>query len=101
MSSESDLLIQVEQTGSSSKSLPLTIRDLTVAYHRKPVIWDIDLSIPDGKLVSVVGPNGAGKSTLIKACLDLIPRASGEVSIYGQSYKKRPIMSVISWPPVF
>ena len=89
MSSESDLLIQVEQTGSSSKSLPLTIRDLTVAYHRKPVIWDIDLSIPEGKLVSVVGPNGAGKSTLIKACLDLIPRASGEVSIYGQSYKKR------------
>ena len=70
------------------KRVPLTIRDLTVAYHRKPVIWDIDLSIPEGKLVSIVGPNGAGKSTLIKACLDLIPRSSGEVMIYGQSYEK-------------
>ncbi|MDQ8193203.1 metal ABC transporter ATP-binding protein [Coraliomargarita sp. SDUM461004] len=70
------------------KRIPLTIRDLTVAYHRKPVIWDIDLSIPEGKLVSIVGPNGAGKSTLIKACLDLIPRSSGEVIIYGQSYEK-------------
>ncbi|MBC8189280.1 MAG: ATP-binding cassette domain-containing protein, partial [Puniceicoccaceae bacterium] len=63
--------MQNEQTVISPKSLPLTIRDLTVAYHRKPVIWDIDLTIPEGKLVSIVGPNGAGKTTLIKACLDL------------------------------
>ena len=70
------------------KSIPLSIRDLTVAYHRKPVIWDIDLTIPAGKLVSIVGPNGAGKSTLIKACLDLIPRSSGEVTIYGQPYEQ-------------
>lgn len=70
------------------KHLPLVIRDLTVAYHRKPVVWDIDLTIPEGKLVSIVGPNGAGKTTLIKACLDLIPRSSGEVSIYGQPYKQ-------------
>ena len=80
--------MQNEQTLISPKSLPLTIRDLTVAYHRKPVIWDIDLTIPEGKLVSIVGPNGAGKTTLIKACLDLIPRSSGEVSIYGQPYKQ-------------
>lgn len=63
---------------------PLAIRDLTVAYHRKPVVWDVDLSIPEGRLVSIVGPNGAGKSTLLKACLGLIPRSSGEVMIYGQ-----------------
>ena len=80
--------MQNEQTVISPKSLPLTIRDLTVAYHRKPVVWDIDLTIPEGKLVSIVGPNGAGKTTLIKACLDLIPRSSGEVSIYGQPYKQ-------------
>jgi len=70
------------------RSLPLWVRDLTVAYHRKPVVWDIDLAIPEGKLVSIVGPNGAGKSTLIKACLDLIPRSSGEVLIYASPYSK-------------
>lgn len=68
---------------------PLTIDDLTVAYNEKPVLWDIDLDIPEGKLVGIVGPNGAGKSTLIKACLDLVPRASGKVMIYGQSYRKQ------------
>ena len=48
----------------------LSVRDLTVAYHRKPVIWDIDHTIPQGKLLAIIGSNGAGKSTLIKACLD-------------------------------
>lgn len=67
----------------------LMVRDLTVAYHRKPVVWDIDLSIPPGKLVGIIGPNGAGKSTLIKACLDLIPKTSGEVSLFGQPYAKQ------------
>jgi manganese/zinc/iron transport system ATP- binding protein len=73
---------------SIDRSLPLVIRDLTVAYHRKPVIWDVELEIPEGKLVCIVGPNGAGKSTLIKACLNLIPRTSGKISIYGSTYEK-------------
>ncbi len=71
-----------------SSASPLSIEDLTVAYHRRPVIWDIDLEIPEGKLVAVVGPNGAGKSTLIKACLDLVPKASGLVQFYGKSYRQ-------------
>jgi manganese/zinc/iron transport system ATP- binding protein len=65
---------------------PLWIHDLTVAYHRKPVLWDINLTIPQGQLVAVVGPNGAGKSTLIKAVLGLVPRASGNITIYGKPY---------------
>src|SRR3972149_1872726 len=55
----------------------LEIHDMTVAYHRKPVLWDVDLTVPEGNLVGIVGPNGAGKSTLIKAALGLIPLASG------------------------
>ncbi len=72
-----------------SASSPLSVHDLTVAYYRKPVIWDIDLEIPEGQLIGIVGPNGAGKSTLIKACLELIPRASGEILVYGKPYRKQ------------
>ena len=68
---------------------PFLVRDLTVAYHRKPVVWDIDLEIPKGKLVGVIGPNGAGKSTLLKACLDLIPKTSGEILFFGDSYARQ------------
>ena len=62
------------------------IHDMTVAYQRRPVLWDIDLTIPEGNLVGIVGPNGAGKTTLIKAALGLVTLASGKVEIYGKSY---------------
>ncbi|MCC7019050.1 MAG: metal ABC transporter ATP-binding protein [Ardenticatenales bacterium] len=65
---------------------PLEIADLTVAYRERPVLWDIDLTVPKGVLAAVVGPNGAGKSTLIKAVLDLIPRAAGTIQVFGQPY---------------
>jgi manganese/zinc/iron transport system ATP- binding protein len=68
---------------------PLSIEGMTVAYQKKPVLRDITLEIPEGKLIGIVGPNGAGKSTLIKAALGLIPRVTGEVSIYGRPYKEQ------------
>lgn len=68
---------------------PLSIHDLTVAWHRKPVLWDVDLDIPAGTLACIVGPNGAGKSTLIKACLDLVPAVSGEVRVFGKPVRQQ------------
>ncbi|PLR68476.1 MULTISPECIES: metal ABC transporter ATP-binding protein [Bacillaceae] len=68
---------------------PVTVENLTVAYHRKPVLQEVGFEVPEGKLIGIIGPNGAGKSTLIKAVLGLIPVASGEVEIYGDHYKKQ------------
>ncbi|MCU0876535.1 MAG: metal ABC transporter ATP-binding protein [Pirellulaceae bacterium] len=62
----------------------LDIHDLTVAYHRKPVLWDVDLELHQPQLAAIVGPNGAGKSTLIKAVLGLVPLASGRAQIFGE-----------------
>ena len=70
-----------------SPPLPaVEVDDLTVAYHEKPVLWDVDLRVPGGVLMAIIGPNGAGKTTLIKTILGLIPSASGEVLIYGRPY---------------
>ncbi|MCH2660288.1 ABC transporter ATP-binding protein, partial [bacterium] len=65
---------------------PIQIHDMTIAYHKKPVLWDVDLDVPEGQLVGIIGPNGAGKSTMIKAIMDLVPKASGWVKIYGEDY---------------
>jgi manganese/zinc/iron transport system ATP- binding protein len=67
-----------------SAQSPLAVHDVTVAYHRKPVLWDIDFDAPIGKLTAIVGPNGAGKSTLIKASMGLIPLAAGRIEIFGK-----------------
>ena len=72
----------------NQRRMALSIEDLTVAYHSKPAIWDIDLDVPEGVLMGIVGPNGAGKSTLIKAILNLVPRAAGSVAFYGAPYEK-------------
>ncbi len=78
------------RTSSDSTSVPvLDIHDVTVAYHRKPVLWDFDLIINEPSLVGIVGPNGAGKSTLIKAILGLIPLTSGHVSVFGRDFAKQ------------
>ena len=68
-------------------NIALEVHDMTVAYHRRPVLWDVDFQVPEGNLVGIVGPNGAGKTTLIKAILGLVPLASGKVEIYGQPYR--------------
>jgi manganese/zinc/iron transport system ATP- binding protein len=63
--------------------------DLTVAYRDKPVLWDIDLSVPAGVLMAIMGPNGAGKTTLIKSILGLIKPAAGSVRVYGRPYREQ------------
>ena len=66
-------------------SAPLVeFHDVTVAYGRRPVLWNVDLSIPEPCLFGIVGPNGAGKSTLLKAALGLVPLAGGSVRLFGQ-----------------
>jgi manganese/zinc/iron transport system ATP- binding protein len=69
--------------------LPIKVEDLTVAYHEEPVLWDVDLEVPEGTLMAIVGPNGAGKSTLIKTILGLIQPAAGRVFIYGRPYREQ------------
>ncbi|WP_353947443.1 metal ABC transporter ATP-binding protein [Sporolactobacillus sp. Y61] len=68
---------------------PLTVKNLTVAYQKQPVLRNVSFDIPEGKLIGIVGPNGAGKSTLIKGILGLTPKVSGEVAIYGKTYKEQ------------
>ncbi len=61
----------------------LELHDLTVAYHKRPVLYGVDVEIPEGKLVGIVGPNGAGKSTLIKAVMGVVQPSSGWVKVFG------------------
>lgn len=80
------------------------VKHLTVSYHNKPVLWDVNLNIPAGVMAGIVGPNGAGKSTFIKSLLGLVPPLSGSVSFHGQSYKAQrkrigyvPQRSSVDW----
>jgi len=62
----------------------LAIRGLTVSYASKPAVFSLDATFPPATVSAIIGPNGAGKSTLLKAALGIIPRLSGEITIFGQ-----------------
>jgi manganese/zinc/iron transport system ATP- binding protein len=64
----------------------LELHDLSVSYQKKPVLYGVDLAIPEGSLVGLIGPNGAGKSTLIKAVMGLLPLNSGWVKVFGEPF---------------
>ena len=75
----------------------IELHDITVTYHKKPVLWDIDLTLPAGSIIGIIGPNGAGKSTLIKAMMGLVPLSSGHVRIFDQDLEK--VRSKVSYVP--
>ncbi|QEI06880.1 ABC transporter ATP-binding protein [Pigmentiphaga aceris] len=69
-------------TNSTQVSNPIvSLRCTGLAYHhrKKPLVSDIDVDIPSGKLTAVIGPNGAGKSTLLRLLGGLLPATHGAV----------------------
>lgn len=90
---------------SQNKMIPaLSVSDLTLAYREKPVLWDIDVRIPQGVMEAVIGPNGAGKSTFLKAVMGILPLAAGNVEIFGKPFAKQrrrvayvPQRSAVDW----
>lgn len=65
---------------------PLAIAGLTVSYGEKPVLFSVDYVTPAGSMLAIIGPNGAGKSTLIKSALGIVPKVTGEVTVFGMPY---------------
>ncbi len=59
----------------------ITIKDLTVVYNSKPVIWDLDLIVPQNVMLGIIGPNGSGKTTLLKTILKTITPITGTIKI--------------------
>lgn len=57
----------------------INIKDLKIGYDKKIIIDDLDLSIEEGKVTSIIGPNGCGKSTLLKSIGRILKKEKGEV----------------------
>ncbi len=68
----------------------LEVRDLVAGYGRAQALWEIDLRVEDGEIVTMLGPNGAGKSTLVNAISGLIATWSGTVELDGRGLTDVP-----------
>ncbi len=77
--------------------ISIETHNLTVAYNRRPVLWNIDFELPTGKIIGIIGPNGSGKTTLLKAIMGLVPTSSGYVKIFNQELED--VRSRVSYVP--
>ncbi|GAX39744.1 ABC transporter-related protein [Tolypothrix sp. NIES-4075] len=62
----------------------LKVEGLTVYQGKTTAVRDVSFELLPQTNTAIVGPNGAGKSTLVQAVLDLIPRSSGTIEIFGR-----------------
>lgn len=66
----------------------LKIDKLNFSYDDLKVLWDIDLEVNQGEIVTVVGSNGAGKSTTLKNISRLVHPTSGSITFNGEELNK-------------
>jgi branched-chain amino acid transport system ATP-binding protein len=68
----------------------LEIINLHSGYNRIEVLHDINITVPDGKIIAVIGRNGAGKSTLLNTISGIIKIRSGSILLDGQKIPTAP-----------
>ncbi len=74
----------------------LAIRGLRSGYGKIKVLHDVDLTIEQGQIVSLIGANGAGKTTLLKTITGLIPSSAGQIDFAGTSIAGRPAHKIVA-----
>jgi branched-chain amino acid transport system ATP-binding protein len=73
----------------------LKIENLNFSYGDLKVLWDVNVEVQEGEIVTVVGANGAGKSTLLKNISRLVRPGSGSITFNGVDLNKLEAHEVV------
>lgn len=73
----------------------LEIKNLSVYYGGIHALQGIDLSVPEGKIVTLIGANGAGKSTTLRSIVGLVKPTSGSVLLRGAVISGKPTQEIV------
>ncbi len=66
----------------------LQIHNLNQFYGGSHILWDVNMSVPNGSCTCLMGRNGMGKTTLLKCVMGLLPAVSGEVRYEGEDIRR-------------
>lgn len=62
----------------------LDVKGLHAHYGKSHILHGIDMTVPEGAIVSLLGRNGSGRSTLMKAIMGIVPPSAGQVVMDGR-----------------
>ena len=63
----------------------LEVKNLSVQYGMIQAVRNVDFTVNEGEIVSLIGANGAGKSTILKTLSGLIHPSEGEILYLGEN----------------
>lgn len=69
----------------------LELKNVSKSFGQNEVLKDINLSIENGEIVSLLGPSGCGKTTLLNLILGLENISSGKIIFSNQEIQKQPM----------
>ncbi len=67
----------------------ITTKNLNISYGNIDIVKDLNLSIPEGKITTIIGANGCGKSTILKTIARILKPKSGEIYVSGTEINKQ------------
>src|SRR5690606_30047662 len=82
--------VQPEGHRSVSGRAMIQIQGLNQFYGGSHILWDVDMSIPQGSCTVLMGRNGMGKTTLLRCLMGLTPTASGSIRYGEEELSKAP-----------
>ncbi|MDO4634110.1 MAG: ABC transporter ATP-binding protein [Eubacteriales bacterium] len=68
----------------------LAAEHITAGYGGKPILTDVDITIPKNKISVILGANGCGKSTMLKTFSRLLQPEQGKILLDGKSVSAMP-----------
>ena len=73
----------------------LELSNIVAGYGHITALKGISLSVPEGKIVTLIGANGAGKSTTMKTIMGIVKAHEGDVTFEGKSLKGKKSYQVV------
>ncbi|GGA50076.1 putative ABC transporter ATP-binding protein YhcG [Kroppenstedtia guangzhouensis] len=67
----------------------IRFENVSKRYLTKTALMDVDLELPEGKIIGVIGENGSGKSTMLKLIAGLVRPSKGRVLVDGEPAQRR------------
>ena len=63
----------------------LEIKNLAKSYDTRTIFKNMNLTVNDGEVLSIVGPSGIGKTTFLRIVAGLLPANDGEMILNGEA----------------
>jgi urea transport system ATP-binding protein len=67
----------------------LHVEKLNQYYGESHTLWDVDLTVPQGRCTCLMGRNGVGKTTLLNCIMGLLPIRSGSIRLAGEEITRQ------------